>query len=240
VPLVGLLLSLLTAALGLGCAVTVLFTPAKKTLPPAAVASPAAAAPPPPPPILPATPGGAAGIIAADTLIGAPVHGSPSPLAVLGSLPIHTAIPPAPPPELATAAALPRAGFWIRIGALTIDLLLCILVMVLLANFLPLGRLGLHFNPFHLLLIAAAYGAVLWKLRSTTIGGIVCNLQVLRLDDRPLDWTTSIVRALGCILSVAAIGLGFIWIAFDSDRQSWHDKIAGTVVVRLPKATPLV
>ena len=240
VPLVGLLLSLLTAALGLGCTVTVLFTPAKKPLPPAAVASPAAAAPPPPPPLLPATPGGIAGIVAADTPGGAPGHGSPSPLAVLGSLPIHTTTPPAPPPELATAAALPRAGFWVRIGALTIDLLLCILVMVLVANLLPLGRLGIHFNPFHLLLIAAAYGAVLWKLRSTTIGGIVCNLKVLRLDDRPLDWTTSIVRALACILSVAAIGLGFLWIAFDGDRQSWHDKIAGTVVVRLPKGTPLV
>jgi uncharacterized RDD family membrane protein YckC len=239
VPLVGLLLSLLTAALGLGCAVTVLFTPAKKPLPPAAAASPAAATPPAPPPVLAAAPGGAAGIVAADTLIGGPGYGSPSPLAVLGSLPIHTATPP-PPPELAAAAALPRAGFWTRMGALAIDLLLCILAMVLVANLLPLGRLGIHLNILHLPLIATVYGALLWKLRSTTIGGIVCNLKVVRLDDRPLDWTTSIVRALGCILSVFAVGLGFIWIAIDDDRQSWHDKIAGTVVVRLSKATPLV
>ena len=237
VPFVGLLLSLLTAALGLGCAVTVLFTPAKKALPPAAAASPATAVPPAPPPVLAAAPGGAAGIVAADTLIGGPGYGSPSPLAVLGSLPIHTA---APPPALAAAAALPRAGFWIRMGALAIDLLLCILVMVLVANLLPLGRLGIHLNPLHLPLIVTVYGALLWKLRSTTIGGIVCNLKVVRLDDRPLDWTTSIVRALGCILSVFAVGLGFIWIAIDDDRQSWHDKIAGTVVVLLPKAAPLV
>jgi uncharacterized RDD family membrane protein YckC len=237
VPFVGLLLSLLTAALGLGCAITVLFTPKKKTLPPAAVASPAAAVPPAPPPIVPATPGGAASIVAADTLVGGPGHGSPSPLAVLGSLPIHMA---APPPALATAAALPRAGFWPRMGALAIDLLLCSLVMVLAACFLPLGRLGIHLNPLYLPPIATAYGALLWKWRSTTIGGIVCNLKVVRLDDRPIDWSTSIVRALGCILSLAAVGLGFIWIAIDDDRQSWHDKIAGTVVVRLPKATPLV
>ena len=240
VPFVGLLLSLLIAALGLGCAVTVLFTPAKTTPPPTAVANPAVAVPPANPPVLPAMPGGAAGIVATNTPSGGPVHGSPSPLAVLGSLPIHTATPPAPPPALATAAALPRAGFWVRIGALTIDLLLCILVMVLVAHLLPLGWLGIHLNALHLPLFAAAYGAGLWKLRSTTIGGIVCNLKIMRLDDRPLDWTTSIVRALGCILSVAAIGLGFFWIAFDDDKQSWHDKIAGTVVVRLPKGTPLV
>jgi uncharacterized RDD family membrane protein YckC/cytoskeletal protein CcmA (bactofilin family) len=241
VPFVGFLLSLLVAALGLGCAVTVLFTPAQKTIPPAAVASPAAAVLPPLPPMLPATPGEAVGIVAADTPTGATGRGSPSPLSVLGSLPIHTATPPPPPPTLANAAAaLPRAGFWSRMGALAIDLLLCSLVMVLAACFLPLGRLGIHLNPLYLPPIAAAYGALLWKWRSTTIGGIVCNLKVVRLDDRPIDWSTSIVRALGCVLSITAVGLGFIWIAIDGDRQSWHDKIAGTIVVRLPKAMPLV
>jgi uncharacterized RDD family membrane protein YckC len=34
--------------------------------------------------------------------------------------------------------------------------------------------------------------------------------------------------------------LGFFWILWDKDQQGWHDKIAGTVVVRLPKALPLV
>ncbi|HEY4989416.1 MAG TPA: AIR carboxylase family protein, partial [Opitutaceae bacterium] len=40
--------------------------------------------------------------------------------------------------------------------------------------------------------------------------------------------------------SVLALGLGFIWIAFDREKQGWHDKIAGTVVVRLPKGSSLV
>jgi uncharacterized RDD family membrane protein YckC len=26
--------------------------------------------------------------------------------------------------------------------------------------------------------------------------------------------------------------LGFIWVAFDKRKQGWHDKIAGTVVIR--------
>jgi len=34
--------------------------------------------------------------------------------------------------------------------------------------------------------------------------------------------------------------LGFIWIAFDSERQSWHDKLAGTVVVQLPQQQSLL
>ena len=41
-------------------------------------------------------------------------------------------------------------------------------------------------------------------------------------------------------INVAVAGLGFIWIAFDAGNQAWHDKIAGTVVVRMPKNAPLV
>ena len=62
----------------------------------------------------------------------------------------------------------------------------------------------------------------------------------MRLDGRAIDWWTAGARALGCFLSLAVAGLGFLWVVFDADRQSWHDKIAGTVVVRVPRGTPLV
>ena len=81
---------------------------------------------------------------------------------------------------------------------------------------------------------------MLCKLRGATVGGIVCGLQVARADGRGMDWATVIVRALACFLSLAPLGLGFLWAAFDADKQTWHDKIAGTVVIRLPKPAPLV
>ena len=127
------------------------------------------------------------------------------------------------------SAALPRAGFWIRMAALLIDALLVGFVTGVLHHFAHLE-----------LLVLAAYGAVMWKLRGSTIGGIVFDLQVVRLDGRPIDWETAIVRALGCFLSLAVGGLGFFWIAFDHGKQAWHDKIAGTAVVRAPKGVPLV
>jgi uncharacterized RDD family membrane protein YckC len=135
----------------------------------------------------------------------------------------------APPPATpAVSAALPRAGFWIRVAALLLDALLVGFVTHIL-----------HSSHLELLLLAA-YGAVMWKLRGSTIGGIVFDLQVVRLDGRPIDWETAIVRALGCFLSLAVGGLGFFWIAFDHGKQAWHDKIAGTAVVRAPKGVPLV
>ena len=100
----------------------------------------------------------------------------------------------------------------------------------------------LRFDPFPggVLLMLAIYAAVMWKLKGTTIGGIVCGLKVVRTDNREIDWATAIVRALSCFLSLFAAGLGFIWVAFDHDKQSWHDKIAGTTVVRVPKGVSLL
>jgi uncharacterized RDD family membrane protein YckC len=146
-----------------------------------------------------------------------------------GPAPGHSpAASPAPAPAPVTAA-LPRAGFWVRMAALLLDVLL-------------IGFATSVLHPvFHLhLLVLAAYGAVMWKLRGSTIGGIVFDLRVVRLDGREIDWETSIIRALSCFLSLAVAGLGFFWIAFDDAHQAWHDKIAGTVVVRVAKGVPLV
>ncbi len=150
----------------------------------------------------------------------APPDPVPPGLAPLGAV-------PGPVPSHITAA-MPRAGFWIRMAALLLDVLLVGFVMSLLH---PFGN-------FHIMVLAI-YGAVMWKLRGTTVGGIVCDLHVVRLDGRPLDWETAIVRALGCFLSLFVVFLGFIWIAFDANNQAWHDKIAGTVVVRAKRGLPL-
>jgi uncharacterized RDD family membrane protein YckC len=134
---------------------------------------------------------------------------------------------PAPAPIAATAA--PRAGFWIRMGALLIDIILVSIIVSVLDT------------PDSVWIVAlAAYGAIMWKIKGTTIGGIVCGLKIVRRDGSELNWDTAIVRALGCFLSMVVCGLGFLWIVFDEDRQAWHDKIAGTLVVRTPRPQSLV
>jgi uncharacterized RDD family membrane protein YckC/cytoskeletal protein CcmA (bactofilin family) len=132
--------------------------------------------------------------------------------------------PPAPVPTTA-----PRAGFWIRMGALLIDVILIgIITSILDAQ----GEVWL--------IALAGYGALMWKIKGTTIGGLVCGLKVVRRDGAEINWDTAIVRALGCFLSMVVAGLGFLWIVFDEDRQAWHDKIAGTLVVRTPRPESLV
>jgi len=144
--------------------------------------------------------------------------------------PGRAAVPATPPAGGAGADsdALPRAGLLVRLAALAIDALVVGIVVALARALAPA-----------FLLVLAGYGAVLWRLRGTTIGGTVFGLRVVRTDGREVDWTTACLRALGCFLSLLPLGLGFLWIAFDRECQAWHDKVAGTVVLRVPRGVAL-
>jgi uncharacterized RDD family membrane protein YckC len=232
VPFLGFVVWKLLGTLGFGVVVCTVALGAKKERTAASTAasssgSPSAAS------AIPAMIGGSA-------LVGAPAggaaHGSPSATAVMGMLRVTQ---PHATGSAPTAAASMRAGFWSRMLALFIDAFLIGLLFKLTSHVLPpIVRAQIGMGGY--LIVLAAYGAVLWKLRGATIGDIICGLKVVRVDDRPLDWTTAVVRALGCFLSLVVAGLGFIWAIFDQDAQCWHDKIAGTVVVRAPKGSSLV
>jgi uncharacterized RDD family membrane protein YckC len=135
-------------------------------------------------------------------------------------------------PAIQAHAGMERATFWQRMAALFLDLVLMLVLIGIVS--------GLNHGPGRVLPVIAIYGCIMWVVRGTTVGGSVLGIHVVRLDGRPIDWGTGIVRALGCFLSLFVAGLGFIWIAFDAEKQAWHDKIAGTVVVRRPGGNALV
>jgi uncharacterized RDD family membrane protein YckC len=219
VPVVGMILYKLLGLLGLGVVVYTMLLhvraqrAASQSGPAVAMASAS------PAPVAPSAAPAAAALIPPREAPGANAYGESAAAATGAASPLASA-----------ALAYPRAGFWIRMAALLIDVIL----IGILLSFTWHNQTARH------LLVLASYGALMWKLKGATIGGIVFDLQVVRVDGRPLDWATAIVRALSCFLSLFIFGLGFIWIAVDHERQAWHDKIAGTVVVRVPKGVSLV
>jgi uncharacterized RDD family membrane protein YckC len=221
VPVVGFIVYNLIGLLGLGVALYALLAASRRLRPAPprfATVPPTFTAPQPtPPPHSPAQPTGpAAGGIG--TGAAPPAGAVPTPPAG-GSRPGFSS---------AELLAMPRADFWPRMGALLID---TVLVGMLIS-------MTLKYRPFGLdLIVLAGYGAAMWKVKGATVGGIICNHRVVRLDGHEIDWPTAVVRAMGCFLSVATAGLGFIWIAVDDHRQAWHDRIAGTIVVRVPPGT---
>jgi uncharacterized RDD family membrane protein YckC len=219
VPIISLLVYGITGIWAIGAAVTACFGGARRETPaPSAPATGAAAS---------ASRPSAPGIVSTPAShFGASAMGDTAGATSTSRQPAESASTSVPDPT--ESLSLPRAGFWERMAAAFLDIVLVSLLSALLGG-LPLG-----------LLVALAYFAGMWTWRGTTVGGIVLNLKVVRHDGRPLDFAACLVRSLAAAFSGIMCFLGFLWIAWDLEKQSWHDKIAGTLVVRQPRGTPLL
>jgi uncharacterized RDD family membrane protein YckC len=140
-------------------------------------------------------------------------------------------VPPSPgEPGL---LGLPRARFLERLAAFVLDVIV-VLIAVQVLDALYLGR---DAPPLFFFLLLA-YHVGFWAWRGTTVGGMICQLRITRTDGALLGFRDALVRGLSGILSLAALGLGGLWILRDPERQSWHDRVAGTYVVKVPRDWP--
>lgn len=152
--------------------------------------------------------------------------------------------------------ALEYAGFWVRLGAGVIDLLILFLVYGIIFKFVVLvpgwfsgmavfGSLSADFTLFHQLMsvpltwaiagaIKIAYFVGFWAWRGQTPGKMILGIKMIRTDSSPVTLGYAFLRYLGYIVSAITLYIGFFWIAFDSHKQGLHDKIADTYVVKLP------
>jgi len=243
VPILGLLTYTILSVWGLGCAVTAAFSSMRREMPEKPTAPPPAYGPPPvmavaaPAPTASA-PGIPPGVVPTGPTAGATeVPGNPPPATPQAQT--VAGAPPAALPVFPPVLSCPRAGFWERMGAAFLDMVVVGFITGIAHR--PLVLLLAFLNgPPVFFIVALAYFAGLWAWKGTTIGGIVLRLQVMRHDGGPLTFLVALVRGLAAAFSAVVLFLGFFWIGWDREKQGWHDKIAGTVVVRLPRSTPLV
>lgn len=80
-------------------------------------------------------------------------------------------------------------------------------------------------------LINIAYFTYFHGSTGRTPGKMLLGLQVLSVDGNPISFGIAFLRSVGYLISSAIFCLGYIWIGFDSKKQGWHDKIAGTIVI---------
>jgi len=65
-----------------------------------------------------------------------------------------------------------------------------------------------------------------------TIGKRILGMKVIQSTGEPMRLGVAFLRWVGYLVSALFFFLGFLWIAFDGRKQGWHDKIAGTCVVK--------
>lgn len=78
------------------------------------------------------------------------------------------------------------------------------------------------------------YFGYFWSKDGQSVGMKLFNVQVVRqTESESLSfWRAAFRGTLGYYISGLLFGLGFIWAAFDSQKETWHDKLFDTWVVK--------
>ena len=133
------------------------------------------------------------------------------------------------------------AGFWRRVGAALIDTVMALLIMLPLlfvffgSSYFDEDQFGLS-GPLDMIInyvVPIILTVFFWTVFKATPGKMLMGCEVVNAKTgKKLGIGRSIVRYLGYMVSTIPLGLGLIWVGIDKRKQGWHDKIAGTLVVR--------
>lgn len=121
---------------------------------------------------------------------------------------------------------MPYAGFWMRVGAYLLDLLILVIPLTMLA-FIPI--LGIVLNIVGVWLYFALQES---SERQATIGKRALNIYVTDMYGRRISFGQATGRYFSKIISSLILGIGYIMAGFTEKKQGLHDMIAGTLVKR--------
>lgn len=83
------------------------------------------------------------------------------------------------------------------------------------------------------LAIGLAYFLIMWvNYDGATPGKRLMAIKIVKSDGSKLSYPAAFLRYIGYFVSAFVFGLGYLWMIWDKKKQAWHDKIAGTVVVK--------
>jgi len=148
---------------------------------------------------------------------------------------------PSTPPATATPASAfaphDYAGIGQRFAAYLIDSLILMIALVLTSAFVVAleGESGASSICASVLWYAGQLGYYTYfGVRSgQTPGKRAMRIKVVCTDGSLMSTGKSAVRAFGYWISALCLYVGFLWALWDQDRQTWHDKMAGTHVVKV-------
>ncbi len=148
----------------------------------------------------------------------------------------------------------PKAGFWIRALAFTLDKILTAMIaaILFLSCMLLLDYLGIleiknslfdsilagnllysMLISYTRLMVEGIYFTFFHGYNGQTLGKMAVNIRVVNIKGEKLTYRQSFKRWVGYFLSGLILGIGYLMVAFTKDNQGLHDKMAETYVVKL-------
>jgi len=148
--------------------------------------------------------------------------------------------------EIAQVADIEYVGFWARVGASLIDTLIALVVLAIIGKIFGLKPVDIQ-GDMDSVLAGSQFGSAeflqhlgsaivivaCWLKFAATPGKRVIGAEVVDAKTLgPLRPGQAILRYACYYLSLIPLCLGFFWVGFDPRKQGWHDKIAGTLVIK--------
>ncbi len=132
------------------------------------------------------------------------------------------------------------SGFWIRVLAALLDSIWLVLLTFTL-GWMVYGAIYFESTEFSQgyadIFISYVLPFVLtilfWHFKSATPGKMILGIKIV--DAKTLDKASTgklLLRYLGYYVSMIPLFLGIFWVGWDKRKQGWHDKIAGTLVIK--------
>ena len=115
------------------------------------------------------------------------------------------------------------AGFWRRFAGAFIDGLIVGVIPGMIIK-------GTNGNVLSFL-IGLAYSVWMLSNYGATVGMMVLKIKITKENGDKITYKDAILRYFASILSGIVLALGYLWMLWDVKKQTWHDKIAKTVVV---------
>ncbi|HTQ73427.1 MAG TPA: RDD family protein [Burkholderiales bacterium] len=136
------------------------------------------------------------------------------------------------------------AGFWLRLGASVIDIIVLVAIIAPIELFffgreypmLAMEGKTLAVDFWTQLALPLLAMILLWRYRSATPGLMLLSARIVdaaTLAPATVGKLTLRAVALLVMWLIPILLVGVVWIAFDGRKQGWHDKLAKTVVVRV-------
>jgi uncharacterized RDD family membrane protein YckC len=121
------------------------------------------------------------------------------------------------------------AGFLERFVAVFVDALI-----LLIPNLIFYYAIGGAIGTVLQIVLSAGYVIYFWSSSGATPGKAIMSLKVVSADGGAIiSPSTAALRYVGTWISAIALLLGYLWVIWDPKHEAWHDKIAGTKVIKV-------
>ena len=136
--------------------------------------------------------------------------------------------------ENITLASLQKRGFAYLIDEILISVLFAVIYLDQIPDNMNTEEMIGAINGLfgYVIILKVIYQTYFVWMYGATLGKIAMKIRVISTDDlENPSLILSLSRAAFRIISESIFYLGFIWAALNPKRETWHDRVANTLVV---------